>query len=327
MSIRQYDQKHFENVLAYMRQTQRMFFRSADRISRLYESLPMGTVFDIESMPGIRSAIDQELRRLANEIADGVVNGINNEWTLSNNKNDEMVNALTRGRPIPEPLREGWMGRNLSALEAFRKRTEAGLGLSDRIWQTVRGHATNIERHLALGIHEGTPARELASQMKQYLNNPDALFRRVRDIEGELKLSRAAREYKPGAGRYRSAYKNALRLTRTETNKAYQQADNERWDKQDFVLGVEVQRSNVPYDCDICAAGVGRYPKDYEWTLWHPACRCRAIPILASEEEVAAQMQAVLRGENYQYTGYVQDIPDSMKDFKQKTGYEHFGHD
>ena len=139
-------------------------------------------------------------------------------------------------------------------------------------------------------------------------------------------LSRAAKQYHPGRGVYRSAYKNALRLTRTETNKAYQKSDNERWKQQDFVKGVRVERSDVPYECDICSSGVGEYPKDYEWTLFHPNCRCRAVPILADEDEFMKSVEAGIEGKDYEFSGYIKDVPERFKDFQEQTNYKHYGH-
>jgi len=244
---------------------------------------------------------------------------------------DGVLNQFTKGRTLAPALAARWGGKNIEALTAFQRRADAGLGLSDRIWQTVRGHAENIERHLSLGIYEGTDARKMASEMKQYLNDPDTLFRRVRDVEGNLRLSKAAQQYHPGQGRYRSAYKNALRLTRTETNLAYQTAENERREKMDFVLGVRVQRSSsAPYDCDICEAGVGDYPKDYDWTLWHPNCLCFTTDILPSDDVIDGYFERDIDPDNpqeYDWGEPVKDIPDSMKNFKQDTGFKHMGHD
>ena len=70
------------------------------------------------------------------------------------------------------------------------------------------------------------------------------------------------KDYHPGQGVYRSAYKNALRTSATTTNTAYRSADYERWSKQDFILGIEIHRSaNNRGPCKICDAMVGKYPK------------------------------------------------------------------
>lgn len=81
---------------------------------------------------------------------------------------------------------------------------------------------------LDLGIGSGKAAPKLARELKQYLQNPDKLFRRIRDKHGMLQLSKRAAAYHPGRGVYRSSYKNARRLAATETNIAYRTADYER---------------------------------------------------------------------------------------------------
>jgi hypothetical protein len=323
---REYDIKHWQNIKAYMRRTQSAYYKSIDRIVRIYEQLPSDVPFDIDKFPDIKKAIDKELRNLAKQIDSSVINGINNEWMLSGSKNDDMVDALAKGRTLPKELEEKWKGRNLEALAGFKKRTTKGMGLSDRVWQTVKIQAVNIERHMALGIYEGTPAKSLATEMKQYLKEPDRLFRRVRDAEGELRLSKAAKAYKPGRGVYRSSYQNALRLTRTETNLAYQKADAERWKQQDFVTGVIVKRSNVPYDCDICEAGTGVYPVSYEWSLWHPNCRCVAFPKLPTDEEFMAGLEAKKQGKDFNYSGRVTKMPSKWVKFQKENNYQHLGH-
>ncbi len=329
MSYSDFDKKHWQNTLAYMRGTSRMFDKMVDRVVRLYSGVPTDMPFDINDHPGLKKGVEIELRRLAGEIQNSIGKGINNEWILANNKNDEVIESILKGRPLPPKLETKWMGRNLASLAAFKKRQDAGLGLSDRVWNIVKGQSVDIERQMALGIYEGKSAASLATDMKQYLRNPDKLFRRVRDEAGNLKLSKAARDFHPGRGVYRSSYKNALRLTRTETNKSYQQADNERWKQQDFVLGIEVQRSNVDYDCDICDAGVGKYPKDYEWDLWHPNCRCRAVPITASEEETMKYIDAIFEDKEgeFEFKDRITEFPDKMKDFQERTGFQHYGHE
>jgi len=283
--MREYDIKHWQNVRAYMRYTRTLFWRSADRLARIYGELPPVDMFDLDAMPQLKQAINRELRWLAGEMQGGIVTGMKNEWTLANNKNDDIVKGLLGGRVLPSALDEKYMNRNIAGLKGFVGRTTDGMGLSNRIWRTVKGHSVVIEQHMGLGILDGTPAKSLATEMKQHLNEPDRLFRRVRDKEGKLRLSKAAKAYKPGPGQYRSAYKNALRMTRTETNMAYQKADALRWQQMDFIKEIEVRRSVVEYDCDICDSRAGRYPKDFEFLAWHPNCMCTATPILPSEDE------------------------------------------
>ena len=162
---------------------------------------------------------------------------------------------------------------------------------------------------------DGTPANRLATDLKQYLKHPDKLFRRVRDEHGQLQLSKRAKEFHPGAGVYRSSYKNARRLAVTETNMAYHKADNERWRQLDFVLGYEVQVSGTnPNVCPLCVELAGKYPKEFEFVGWHPHCRCHAVPIMEDVNSFQARQDALLRGERIPATGQVTEPPKNFTD-------------
>jgi len=118
----------------------------------------------------------------------------------------------------------------------------------------------------------------------------------VRDAEGKLQLSKAAKEYHPGAGVYRSSYKNAMRVARTEINAAYHTADQLRWDKMDFVVGVRISLSGAHPAYDICDELQGDYPKNFKFTGWHPNCLCQMTAILKTEAEMDRDDALIMAG-------------------------------
>ena len=171
----------------------------------------------------------------------------------------------------------------------------------------------------------------MSRDLRGYLQQPDKLFRRVRDAYGVLRLSQAAKAYHPGRGVYRSSYKNARRLAATETNIAYHTADYLRWQQLDFVVGIRVELSNNhtlngrPFH-DICdelsaprgsnnTGGRGCYPKDFKFTGWHPLCRCHALTILKTDDEIAEDTRRILAGEPTD-TGSVNRVDDMPQEFK-----------
>lgn len=138
-----------------------------------------------------------------------------------------------------------------------------------------------------------------------YTVGGDKLFRRVRDEHGNLTLSQAAKSFHPGQGVYRSSYMNARRLAATENNIAYRTADYERYQQLDFVVGIEVHLSNN-HNCkgvpdgefvDICNQLAGRYPKDFKFVGWRPHCRCFTTTILKTPEEMRADEERMMQGE------------------------------
>jgi hypothetical protein len=241
------------------------------------------------------------------------VNGIKSSWDLSNQKNDLIVDKRIAGKPLKKGVRKILYDPNEKALDAFINRRVKGLKLSKRVWDLVEPFKLELEKGLAVGISEGKSAAVMARDLKQYLNEPDRLFRRVRDAEGNLKLSAAAKEYNPGQGVYRSSYKNAVRLTRTENNIAYRTADHERWKTLPFVTGIEVKLSAQHPLPDVCDSLKGQYPKDFKFVSWHPNCLCYAIPLLLSDDEYDKLEDSILNGESIPKTDNISDIPASAK--------------
>ena len=212
---------------------------------------------------------------------------------------------------------------NEQALEAFIARQESGLGLSDRVWQYTDQFKDEIEMAIDCGLREGLDAPAMASQLKQYLQHPDKLFRRVRDEHGILRLSQRAAAFHPGRGVYRSSYFFFNGPAATETNMAYRTADHERWQQMDFVVGIEVHLSNN-HTCkgvkgvffDICDQLQGKYPKEFKFVGWHPHCRCIATSIHKSDAEMDRDLESVLRGgqpsDPNQSENAVTELPDNF---------------
>lgn len=255
--------------------------------------------FSFADFPRTKAQADKLLQKLTTNLETIIVNGVRSAWTLANNKNNELARRIfgdNVGKLTPTQYKR-YFTNNEPARDAFIKRKTDGLTLSDRVWRYAEQFKAEIELGLDIGIRNGLSAQEMARDLKQYLNEPEKLFRRVRDQHGNLVLSKAAKAYHPGQGVYRSSHKNAMRLSRTENNMAYRYADFERWNNFDFVVGVEIRLSNNPNHCPMCAALAGKYRKDFKFGGWHPQCRCRALPILKTVEEMQKETDAILAGQ------------------------------
>lgn len=268
----------------------------------------------------LEKQIDNLLTALHDNLLINIENNTTDAWEASNLKNDDLLKAYIKDLALPEiigksryeELEKGMFARNMDALNAFQQRKIDGLTLSDIVWKSVEGAKENLEYYLSSGISTGRPAASISQDIRQLLKDPDKRFRRVRNDEGKLILSKPMRDYHPGQGQYRSSYMNALRVAATETNQAYHTADYERWSNQGFVLGIEVHRSKSNKGpCPICDPMVGRYPKDYKFKGQHPWCICFAVPIMLEGEEYI----------DYLLTGVVPEhkiittVPQSAIDF------------
>lgn len=316
-TIGTYDKKHKENLAKRARKVQQLYDAAIKRIAQaaapsLFDADPKKE-FHFEDFPALKKEMEALMQDLGNSLQANIEDGDQESWTLSNTKNDAMVDSIIGKKKLPAKTVKAWKHPHLEALNAFIARKEAGMNLSRRVWNLTQQFKSEMELALELGMGEGKSAAALSRDVRKYLVEPNKLFRRVRDKSGALRLSKAAAAYHPGHGVYRSSYKNALRMTATENNIAYRTADHNRWQALPFVIGIEIHISNNHPTEDICDLFDGkRFPKDFKFTGWHPWCRCYAVSVLASQEEMDAYTTAIMNGEDvshWKFTGQVEKMP------------------
>ena len=262
---------------------------------------------------GIESAVDRELLNLESMLYANISAFQKDGWERAEKKNDDFISQFIKGMCISSATKDGMFTHSLSAFEALKNDIDAnGFKLSDRVWNITQQTKSQLEFYLDSGVVAGRNSNGISSDIRQILHKPDKRFRRIRNEKGELVLSQPMKDYHPGQGVYRSAYKNALRTSATTTNTAYRSADYERWSKQDFILGIEIHRSaNNRGPCKICDAMVGKYPKTFKFTGFHPFCICFATPITMEPENFAD----FLLNDTVPKEQVITDIPQGAKDF------------
>ena len=225
---------------------------------------------------------------------------------------------------------------------ASRLKSAKGLNLAQTIWnycqQTKSEFEVAMSNVLADGLKKGTSAETLGRHIRQYLNDPDKMYRRYhtvqrlengqkkdvvtwrrkRVINGKVRFVEEPLE-KVERGVYRSSRMNALRVARTEINSAYHNARNERWANEPFVIGQYIHLSpqhEPEKDEDICDELQGYYPKDFKWSGWHPNCMCTSDPIMVYGEERKALIRRLMNGEDisdYVSPNRVKDVPEQYR--------------
>lgn len=286
-------------------------YRAALGIRAVREAIETGANFTWQGNPAAEKQLDRYLRQLSTKATAMIQSGITSSWETGEARAGETIAgsyapklqgeaARISGEATREQRRQGMTAH------AFATQERGGLTVSGRVWNLQGNAKRELETMIQNGILEGKSPHEVSRDIRKYLNNPDALFRRVRNPRtGDLELSQAARDYRPGTGIYRSAYKNARRLAVTEMNAAYRRAQWEGYQQNPLVVGYEIRLSanhtttvkgrTVPLE-DICDRLAGRYPKTFLWTGWHPQCRCDMIPVLITEADFKERIKARKNG-------------------------------
>lgn len=311
---KEHERQHFKNQDKVVAAIERQYNAIMSQIIPLIEAGAVSAV--------IQRTLNKALKKFVENTTGIIESGIKYSWDVSSQKNLTYFEKRLEGYEIPPKIKEALLKPN-NRVEAFIKRKQNGLTLSDRVWKSAEQFKSNVDMALDVGIAEGKSAKQISREIRQDLREPDRLFRRVRDARGRLKLSKPAKAYNPGQGVYRSAAKNSERLARTEINMAYRAADGAAYQDNPLVLGYEIKLSATAKPktrCELCRTMEGSYPIWFDWKGWHPNCLCFKIPVLMSDEMMARYQKLVARGEDtaeaikeLQKSVRIEDIPDSAK--------------
>lgn len=327
-SFQRFELAHYKTTEDYTKAVKALFDKATEDIASVAakENYNPEKPFSFDDYPKAKAHLQTTIKGLANKVKAVIETGARREWLFSCRKNDEFISSIFDTTKLAKKDLEEMQDRNLDALQTFQQRKVGGMNLSERVWKYTQQYKEQIEVGLDAGLGEGRSAQELSRDVRQNLQDPDRLFRRVRDKRGNLQLSKAAKAFHPGTGVYRSSYKNAMRLTRSEINMAYRESDRLRWLQLDFVIGFEICRSNhePQCKCKLCERLVGRYPKWFDFKGFHSQCMCYCIPILVdfySQERSNSfieRMKAALNGteaKKYVSKYLITDLPDNFKEW------------
>ena len=255
--------------------------------------------------PTEKDKVQALLDLYAKSVISLIEQGVTRAVLLSSQIQQSALSAYTRmqGAAVDE-----WRTNTTKAFIESRMKRDGGLNLSDRVWnytqQTKAEFEMAMSQVLEKGISKGISAETLGRQIRQMLNNSDMMYRhyhmkklmsdgtkkdvvewrrRVIDDNGKMHFVKEDLA-NVGKGVYRSARQNALRLTITETNMAYNYANCKRWNAEPYVLGIRIRLSGNHPEEDICDELQGDYPKDFMWRGWHPRCRCSMSSILMDRD-------------------------------------------
>lgn len=299
-------------------------YKYAAQLAQVRAAVNSGQEFTWQENPAAAKAIEQRLNAVANTLDGQLSKATERSFALGQASTEH---ALTKALGKDKATKQEVEDINADAAAEMRRRgadghtyytqKRGGVSISDKVWNITESTKLEIEIAIQNAALEGQSADDLARTIQQYLEHPERLFRSVRvkdpvtgEWTGEYRMSKAAQQCHPGQGVYRSSYKNALRLARTELTQAYRRAEWETYQDNPLITGYRIELSNnhtttvvtkkgrrVEPLRDICDEMAGtQYPKTFLWTGWHPQCRCRMVPITITTDDFKERVKARHRG-------------------------------
>lgn len=243
--------------------------------------------FNFKAFPRAEKELNTILKGLSIDVEKLAKNGLLSAYNTGLKAATANILAVTASTVAKDLTEQATADNRLSQAlgTAIANAKRGGVTLSERIWASVQTSRKELEIIIQNNIIEGKGADVASREVRQYLNDPKKLFRRVKDKEtGEYHLSKAAQQYHPGQGKYRSSYMNARRLVVTEMNMATQASECAAYADNPLIAGYEIRLSNnhtvkdprhpgkVLELHDICDELQGNYPPTFKFTGWHPHC-------------------------------------------------------
>lgn len=166
-----------------------------------------------------------------------------------------------------------------------------GLKLSDRIWKLSKQVVNDIQKQVMLSLQTGMSARKLRDQIiktaeQQPIEIPKWLQEQLKSADPDT-IAKVVEKYIQKKQKY-----NAMRIARTEIQRAWRVSYVEQAKKLPFVKGIKWNLSKSHPKKDICddlatanpaGLGPGVYPPDavpYGGMPAHPHCLCYLTTVL-----------------------------------------------
>lgn len=313
------DYKQQQDIIKYLAKLEKQLvkvygdtYKAAIDIADVRKAIESGGTFTWNDNRQAAAKLDKMLRQMTQKVETLIANGIGSCYRQGErNVTGDVIKALgVRGKAqtaevtaICDAATDQRRAHGQSAAAHINAR-RGGIQASAQIWQ--QNAKKEIEIIVQNGMKEGKSPSEIAQSIRGYLKEPYRYEKSVYNpTTGRLERSEAAKDYHPGQGVYRSSYKNALRMARTEMTQAYRQAEWESYQNNPLIKAYEIRLSGnhttmkmvkgkrVPVPLtDICDKLAGVYPKTFKWVGWHPQCRCLMIPIMVSKKEFRELLEA-----------------------------------
>lgn len=237
-----------------------------------------------ESIPGFRKSIAGSIQRgISNSVdyafkaqilslnAAGIADKIIQLGTSFIGKDGQVVRWNAAKETF---VQSAWSRMNKQAVDAVMAWKPGGIAFSDRVWDITWATQKKMMSIIQTGVMEGKSAATLSRELRQYLAMPETLRGKV------------LKDFHPGAGVYKSAYKNAMRLASTELNRAFNEGVFRYAMKKTWITGFIVRAGSAEPCEEQCLPIRDKfYSKDEAPLLpLHGWCRCFLEPVIEGDE-------------------------------------------
>lgn len=182
-SIMDFDMAHYRTTDSYTKAVDKLFAIATNEITNAASKADFDPdkPFSFDDYPKVKAQMQKTVASLTSKVQSVIETGSRKQWLFSCKKNDAFIKSIFDTSKLKKSELKQMTDKCLDALYAFQARKVAGMNLSQRVWKYTDQFREQIEHALDVGLGEGRSAQELSRDVRQNLNDPNRLFRRVRD--------------------------------------------------------------------------------------------------------------------------------------------------
>lgn len=185
-SFQGFDSKHYRTTEQYVFLIKELYERATKEITSIASKADYNPnkPFSFADYPKTYARVQKIIADLSDNIKATINNGSEREWLFACKKNEAFLQSIIDVSKLSKLQLSQYQNRRLDSLKAFQGRKVNGMNLSERVWKYTEQYKKQIEDALDVGLGEGRSAAQLSRDVRQNLQDPDKLFRRVRDKRG-----------------------------------------------------------------------------------------------------------------------------------------------
>lgn len=277
--------KILEIVMRTERNAKRAIDNYRDRVTQTISQQGSETGnLEVQQLRPLRVQVRAEVGRMARNVLDEAQQGVRQVIMAQYEDMDDRLRTLT-GEKLFDRLMAGRARDFSQAAVGFMRGEFGNVPLEDLAMNLANDEYRLLNSMLTRGVARKLPLGKLIKDVKAKFKG-----KTLRQIKGERPLG-------PGPGVYRSAYRNAERIVRTELSAASNAAMIEWGRGKDFVTGYTFRLSAAHPKPDECDEYEGQFfakddPRIDGLIPLHPNCLCWWTP-----EFDTSQAQEALKGE------------------------------
>jgi len=173
-------------------------------------------------------------------------------------------------------------------MKAFITKQSFGSTFATRIATIQDGSEKTVNNIIALGVKNGTSAKDIGVQLEQYINPTSGIQKTAPWTVYRDRFGKPA-DFVPDGVPAGTIQYNAMRIARSETADAYRDATTNIYASKPFTTGFNWVLSNsheVDDECDDFA-DASPYATADDLPDAHPFCLCDIEPVLMSADDLA----------------------------------------